>query len=551
VSRMPDNESMRDAIKQEIKIRLMAERDFLSFCRHVDKKHPVDAHHIQVLAHKLEEVAKYILTGGKEGIPRLMVFMPPRYWKSQTASRKFPAWLFGKNPDLRTILTSYNADLASKHSKAVRDIIQTEEYSQVFGELSSTDEPVELDAESKASASWDIAGHMGGMQAAGVGGGITGFGAHLLIIDDPVKGRKEANSETISDDQYEWYKSTAYTRLEDHGAVIVIQTRWDTKDLSGRLLNAMVSDEDADQWDVVFMPAIAPDEKEYPKTHEEFVENLLEGVFLPMEGDQLGRVPGEPLWPKKHDAKALQIKKANMDDFEFDAQFQQMPKLAKGNFFDEDDLDTVSRAPQGLKWYRYVDLALGKTQQSDFNATGAVAMDDSGDEYIRDMIRERDLNSFLGLMKAAMLSDEEHGVIWGIEDNAFQSLVVQQFLSDKSLAKIAIIGITRSGSAGDKTEWAQPWRLRAKQKKVHLVRGAWNLAFKREATSFPKGHDDQIDSVSGGNQMIADNVSGTGKTATAQAVVVNAEQLFGPFDPSALFTDDQLYGISYSTGRKR
>jgi phage terminase large subunit-like protein len=298
------------------------------------------------------------------------------------------------------------------------------------------------------------------------------------------------------------------------------------EDLSGRLLNAMVSDEDADQWDVVFMPAIAPDEKEYPQTHEEYVENLLGGVFLPMGGDQLGRAPGEPLWERKHNAQALRIKKANMDDFEFEAQFQQMPKLASGNFFDEDDFDEVPRAPEGLQWYRYVDLALGKTQQSDFNATGAVAMDRIGDEYIRDMFRERNLDLFLGMLKAAMLSDAEHGTIWGIEGNAFQSLVVKQFLADKALAKIAIIEMTRSSDEGDKTQWAQSWRLRAKQKKVHLVRGAWNLAFKREAVGFPKGHDDQIDSVSGGNQMIADNVSGTGKTASSAAVVVSAEELF-------------------------
>src|SRR5690349_15478254 len=423
---MPRADSKRDAVKAEIKSRLMAERDFLSFCKHVDSKHPVDAQHVQVLAHKLEQVAKYILTGGKEGIPRLMVFMPPRYWKSQTASRKFPAWLFGMNPDLRTIMTSYNADLASKHSKAVRDLIQSEEYSQVFGTLASTNEPVALDPESKASASWEIADRRGGMLAAGVGGGITGFGANLFIIDDPVKGRKEASSETVREDSYEWYKSTAYTRLEDHGAIIVIMTRWDMEDLSGQLLKAMVSDDEADQWDVVCMPAIALDADQYPKTDEEFVENLLRGAFIPMNGDQLGRAPGEPLWKQKHDTQALRIKKANMDDFEFEAQYQQTPRLADGNFFDEDDFSTVEKAPEGLRWFRYVDLALGKTQQSDFNATAAVAMDRKGDEFIRDMVKERSLDLFLGSLKALMLSDAEEGTIWGIEDNAFQSLVVKQ-----------------------------------------------------------------------------------------------------------------------------
>jgi hypothetical protein len=517
----------KSAVKQELKSRLMAERDFLSFCKHVDRKHPVDAQHVQVLARKLEQVAKYILSGGKEGISRLMVFMPPRYWKSQTASRKFPAWLLGRSPDLRIILTSYNADLASKHSKAVRDLIQSNEYSQVFGALASTNEPVDLDPESKASASWDIADRNGGMLATGVGGGITGFGANLFIIDDPVKGRKEAGSETIREDSYEWYKATAYTRLEVHGAIIVIQTRWDMEDLSGKLLKAMVTDEDADQWDVVIMPAIALEEKEYPKTHEEFVENLLRGVFIPMEGDQLGRAPGEPLWKEKHDETALRIKKANMSDFEFVAQFQQTPRLESGNFFDEDDFNYAERAPEGLQWYRYVDLALGKTQLSDFNATAAVAMATDGTLLIRDMLRERNLDFFLGSLKALMLSDKEAGTIWGIEDNAFQSLVVKQFLKDPALAKISIMGITRSSSEGDKTQWAQPWRLRAKQKMVKLVRGVWTLSFVREATAFPGGaNDDQVDTVSGGNQMIADNVSGTGKTASSEAVVVTAEQLF-------------------------
>ena len=518
----------RQAVKDEVKSRLIAERDFLSFCRHVDKKHPTDARHVQVLARKLEQVAKYILTGGQEGISRLMVFMPPRYWKSQTASRKFPAWLLGKNPDLRIIMTSYNADLASKHSKAVRDLIMSEEYSQVFGSLASTDEPVLLDPGSKASAMWEIADRNGGMLAAGVGGGITGFGANLFIIDDPVKGRKEASSETLREDSYEWYRSTAYTRLEDHAAIVVIMTRWDVEDVSGQLLKAMVSDPEADQWEVVFMPALALEEDQYPKTREDFIENLLRGVFIPMGEDQLGRKPGEPLWPKKHDEHQLRALAINMEDFEFIAQFQQMPRLAEGNFFDEDDFDIVERAPAGLQWYRYVDLALGKTQLNDFNATAAVAMDDEGFEYIRDMLKEQKLDSFLPLCKALMLSDDEEGTIWGIEDNAFQTLVVQDFLKDRSLAKIPIIGMTRTSSDGDKTQWAQPWRLRSKQRKVRLVRGAWNLSFLRTASSFPNGrHDDEIDTVSGGNQMIADNVSGTGKTASAEAVVVDASQLFG------------------------
>lgn len=515
----------RDAIKQELKSRLMAERDFLSFCKHVDSKHPTEARHVQVLAHKLEEVAKYILSGGKEGISRLMVFMPPRYWKSQTASRKFPAWLMGKNPDLRIILTSYNADLASKHSKAVRDLIMSEEYSQVFGALASTNDPVLLDPDSKASASWEVADRNGGMLAAGVGGGITGFGANLFIIDDPVKGRKEASSETLREDSYEWYRSTAYTRVEDHGAIIVIMTRWDVEDLAGQLLKAMVSDPDADQWDVVMMPALALEDDQYPKTQADFIENLLRGVFIPMDHDQLGRKANEPLWERKHNDLQLKALSVNMDDFEFAAQFQQMPRLAKGNFFDEDDFKTIERAPDGLRWFRYADLALGKTKTSDFNACYATALNDKGDLFVRDPIKERNLDEFLVFVKAAMLTDEEQGTRWGFEDVAFQHLVFKQMLEDKRLARIAIEAVVPVGSKEDR---ASAWRGRAKAGKVFLVRGTWNLDFLRVASSFgPSARfDDDIDSVSGGVQMIAEDATGGNKTASSQAVVVSAEQLF-------------------------
>lgn len=515
----------RDAIKAELRSRLMAERDFLAFCKHVDEKHPVEARHVQVLAQKLEEVAKYILTGGKEGISRLMVFMPPRYWKSQTASRKFPGWLLGKNPDLRIIMTSYNADLASKHSKAVRDLITSEEYSQVFGQLASTTEPVMLDPDSKASASWEIANRNGGMLAAGVGGGITGFGANLFIIDDPVKGRKDATSETLREDSYEWYRSTAYTRVEKGGAIIVIMTRWDVEDLAGQLLKAMVSDPDADQWDVVMMPALALEEEQYPKTQAEFIENLLRGVFIPMGGDQLGRMPGEPLWVEKHNDLQLRALSVNMDDFEFSAQFQQMPRLAKGNFFDEDNFKIVDKAPDGLRWFRYADLALGKSKTSDFNACYAVGLNEKGDLFIRDPLKERNLDEFLTFVKAAMLSDDEIGTRWGFEDVAFQHLVFKEMLKDPRLVKIAIESVIPVGSKEDR---AAAWRGRAKAGKVYLVRGVWNLDFLRVASSFgPSARfDDDIDSVSGGVQMISEDATGENRTASMEAVVVSAEQLF-------------------------
>lgn len=516
---------VQTAVKADLKSQLRAERYFRDFCGYVDPKHPVDAAHMRVLTKKLQQVAEYILSGGKRGIPRLMIFMPPRYWKSQTASRKLPAWLLGRNPELRVIITSYGADLATTHSKGARDLVQSEKYAAIFGNLAATEEPVVLDPESKASAKWDIAGHMGGMQATGVGGGVTGFGANLFIIDDPVKGRKEVSSEKQRKDDYEWYRSTAFTRVEKNGAILLIMTRWDQDDLAGMLLQKMISDPEADQWEVVMMPAIALEESQYPRDEAEFRENLLRGIYIPMGGDQLGRRPGEALWPERDGLEALQKKSVDMDDFEFTAQFQQTPRLAVGNFFDDEDFRIVDKAPEGLRWFRYIDLALGKSETSDFNATIAVGMAENGDLYLRDLLKIRNLEEFLPACKALMLDDIEKGTIWGVEEVAFQALVTREFLGDPGLANIPILGIKPEG---DKVSRAQSWRMRAKQGKVKLVRAPWNLSFIRTAAAFgPNARfDDEIDSVSGGMQLIAYEAGGEGKTVSSEAVVVEAEELF-------------------------
>jgi predicted phage terminase large subunit-like protein len=522
------NDFSHEELRKALSDRLIAKREFLSFCKYIDPKHPVEARHIQYLGHKLEQVKQFIETGGKEGIGRLMIFMPPRYWKSQTASRKFPAWLLGNNPDLRIILTSYGADLASKHSKEVRDLIESDRYSTVFGEMASGDEPVLLDPDSRSSAAWELAGHSGGMIATGVGGAVTGFGANLFIIDDPVKGRDDASSAARRETIFEWFRSVAWNRLDDvNSAIILIMTRWDQEDLAGKLLTAMVSDEEADQYDIVFMPAEALELKDYPKNEEDYVENLLRGTYIPRasEGDQLKRKPGEPLWPNKHDTDALKKVRANIGDFEYMSQFGQRPRLAVGEFLDDDDFQIVQKAPDGVKWYWPTDLALGETETSDFNIGGAIAMKGE-DLFIRDVVKIRDIDLFLPELRSIMISDEERGYPFGIESVAFQKLVLKQFMADRALVNTEICEIQVAGR-GDKVERARPWRRRAKAGHVFLVKAKWNTDFIRVVTSFPKGrHDDEADFISNGVQMIAEDASGTLKTVSAPAVVVSAEEMF-------------------------
>jgi predicted phage terminase large subunit-like protein len=511
-------------VKEVLANRLMAQRDFLSFCRFMDPKYPWQAGHIRLMTEKLQQVKRYIETKGQAGIGRLMVFMPPRYWKSQTVSRKFPSWVLGCLPETPIILTSYGANLATTHSREARDMILSDRYQSIFGMMSARNEPVILDPDSKSSAQWDLEGHHGGMIAAGVGGAITGFGAGLFIIDDPLKSREEADSLARREMIYEWYRSTAYTRLEDGAAIILVLTRWDVEDLAGKLLNAQVQDGEADQWDVLFLPAIALEQDQYPKTLEDYQENLLRGIYVPMGGDQLGRKPGEPLWPHKHGEHALRSIRANTQDFEFVALYQQLPRLAAGEYFDDQDFQIVEKAPEGLDWYAYIDLALGESETSDYNVTGGVALDKDGNLYLRDRLKEQELEKFLPQVRDLMLSEGELHTHWGVEDVAFQKLVFKDFMKDPGLVNTDIAPVKPNG---DKVQRAQAWRRRAKNGKVCLVRGKWNLDFIRMAASFPKGrHDDDVDWVSGSVQMIAEEAGGERKTQSSEAMVMQAEELF-------------------------
>lgn len=478
--------------------REMARRNVLEFAQYINPKYEATRAH-KYIAEKLTGVERYITSGGREGIGRLMICMPPRHGKTEMM-KLFQAWFLGRNPDMRVITTSYSADLANDNSRAVRDIVMDKKYAALFGRDRA--EPVQVSTEARSIQSWNLAApHRGGMLAAGVGGGITGRGAHLLTIDDPFKNREEAASESQRNRVLTWYRSVAYTRLEKGGAVVLINTRWDQEDLSGALLNHMVSDELGDDWQVVFLPAFALDAEQYPQTEAEFRENLLRGIYIPMGGDQIGRSAGEALWSDKYNAERLRIVQANTLDYEFAAQYQQMPRLAMGNFFDDADFQVVERAPEGLRWFRYIDLALGERETSDMNSTIAAALDATGTLYLRDRLKVRNLETFLPQCKALMLSEAERGVEWGVEDVAFQRLVLRQFLADASLAAVRMYRVKPNG---DKVERARTWQLRAKQGRVKLVRGVWNNDFIREAAAFPNGrHDDDVDAVSGAVQMIA------------------------------------------------
>jgi len=484
--------------------RELARRRLVEFGQYVQKWWKPYPHHMMV-AEALEQVELYIQTKGKEGIGRLIVEIPPRHGKTELASKIFPAWLLGRMPDSRVILTAYGADLAQDNSRAVRQIVTSTEFQGVFGDKSLREDPVSLSDDSRAKNNWDLAApNRGGVVSAGVGGGITGKGAHLLVIDDPFKNREEAESESRRKEVMSWYVSSAYSRLEDGGAVVIMHTRWHREDLTGQLIRSMSNNPMADQWKVICLPALAMEEEEYAQNAEDQHLAMNEGLWKDMS-DPLGRSAGAALWPEKYNESTLAKIKINQEEngqiYEWWALYQQQPRPMDGGFFTSKSFEIVEKAPEKLQWVRYCDLALSEKKSADFNASVAMAIDGDGNVYLRDMIRMHGWDHFRKQFVVSALSPEERGTIWGIEDVAFQALAFQELIKDPRLAGVSI---RRIRPQGDKVERARPLLTRGIAGKLKLVRGAWNQQFITEALDFPKGrHDDQVDTASGGLVMIS------------------------------------------------
>lgn len=324
-----------------------AYRHFLDYCFYIDRNY-LSPPHISYLIKKLEQVEKGI-------IRYLMIFMPPRHGKSETVSRKFPAWYLGKHPDDNIILSSYAYTLAKGFSKEVRDAIESRLYKTIF--------PIGTKDDSRAVNDWDIANHKGGMVTSGVGGSITGYGANLLIIDDPFKNQEEAESEVIREKVWEWYRSVILTRLEPGARIILIMTRWHRKDLAGKIL-----EEDAASWDVVDFPAIA--EKE----------------------DILGRNIGQALWPERYDEKTLAVTKLKVGTRIWNALFQQHPMDIEGSKFKREWFRMYNELPKeafALRRGGGIDTATSLKSASDNTALVDVCRDKDKFLYVDDVFCEK------------------------------------------------------------------------------------------------------------------------------------------------------------------
>lgn len=295
------------------------------------------------------------ITNGE--IDKLMLFLPPRSGKSETVTIRYAAWRIIRQPTTRVIIGAYNQSLARKFSRKIREIVKAEG----------------IDLATDNVDDWEtLAG--GGVRAVGRGAGVTGTGADLIIIDDPIKGMQEANSQGTRDSAYEWITVDLDTRLQPGAAMIIIQTRWHVDDPGGRLLS------NAD-WDYLSIPAIAETQEE----RDYYAERVGLPKGLP---DPLGRQPGEAMPGIFTIQRFLKFQKASPRMFQ--ALYQQQPTEFEGNYFKrsmfEGKLILRSALPENRRMCRYWDKA-GTQDGGSYTAGAKVSIDKENRVYIEHIAR--------------------------------------------------------------------------------------------------------------------------------------------------------------------
>ncbi len=411
-------------------------------------------------------LGEYLMAVERGEINRLIVMMPPRHGKSETTTVKFPAWYLGRHPDRRVIIASHTASLAARFSMRARN-----DFAQYAPEVWG----LEVNPDVSAMYRWDVLDRNdksgkppGGMLAAGIGGPITGQGAHLAIIDDPVKDAEAANSKVQRDAIWDWYRFVLRTRLFPGAAVILVLTRWHEDDLAGRLLKQAEDDPQADQWVVLRLPAIAE------------------------ENDLMGRKPGEALWPEQYDEKALEAIKASVGSYVWAALYQQRPQPAQGQIFRREWWKFYRQAPFPFdEIIQSWDMAFKETNTSDF-VVGQVWGRKGANKYLLDQVRDRmDFPTTIQAVRALSAKwPQAHAKL--VEDKANGPAVI-------ATLKKEISGLIPVEPQGSKEARANAVSPQVEAGNVYLPDPSiapWVHDFIEECVAFPKGaHDDQVDAM--------------------------------------------------------
>lgn len=420
------------------------------------------AHH-RLIARHLEMVER-----GE--IDRLMITMPPRHGKSMLASEFFPAWYMGRNPDHYVVTATYGQELADDFGRKVKNQLEDPIFQEIFPGVCLADDSKSakrFHISKETAGTWSKEGgyehattQRGAYYAVGVGGPLTGRGAHLLLIDDPVRNREDAESEVIRKKIKDWYTSTAYTRLMPGGKIVIIQTRWHEDDLSGWLQ----AEHKHEGWTVLNLPAINTD--------------------------------GEALWPEQYDIEALERIKRALPPRDWSALYQQRPAPDTGDYFKRDWIRAVDNIPpkETLSVYGASDYAV-TSNGGDYTVHVVVGVDAEDRLWLLDMWRQQSssdvwVDSFCDLVR------KWKPIGWAEETGQIKS-GVGPFLVKRMLETGSYVAREQFATRGDKSVRAQSIRGRMALSGLYVQRDQpWLSDLISEMMSFPVGvHDDAVDAL--------------------------------------------------------
>ena len=422
--------------------------DFFNFVKHMWPDF-INGRHHRIIADKFNKLAE-----GK--IDRLIVNMPPRHTKSEFASYFLPAWMIAKNPKLKIIQTTHTADLAVDFGRKVKHLLDDPSYQELFD--------TRLMEDSQAAGKWKT--EQGGEYfAAGVGGAITGRGADLLIIDDPHKEQDIKRDGKAFDKAWNWYLSGPRQRLQPGGRIVVVMTRWSTKDLTARLIESQAAEEGADKWDIIEFPAI------------------------------MGN--GKPCWPEYWEIDQLLKTQASLPVASWNAQYMQQPTAEQGAILKREWWRnwTSERMPKPIFVLQSIDTAFLKKESADYSAITTWGVFNNQDEGQQAIL----LDAQRGRWEFPELKEKAHRL--AIRYNADKVLIEAKAAGIPLYHELFRVGIPV-------TNWT-PSRGNDKYARVHSVSPIfeggriWAPMHRHyaqevveECASFPHGdHDDYVDST--------------------------------------------------------
>jgi len=462
-----------DPAFKELARRELARRKLIEFVKQFHPRYKAGWVHHDI-CRRLEKFMRDVEAGLS---PRLMILMPPRHGKSQLASKLYPAYHLGHFPHHEFIACSYNISLALEFSREVREVVRSDYYSKLFPNT-------RINPEFQSAETWKLASPTGvgsgGYVAAGIGVGITGKGAHVLVIDDPVKNAEEAESAELRQKHWDWYISSAYSRLAPGGGVLVIQTWWHDDDLAGRLQKLMLEDpEGADKFEVIKYPAIAEEDEEF-------------------------RQKGEALHPERYDLKSLErIRRLHQGGRYWSALYQQSPVSDDGAYFTDKMFTYRDNTPriEDMHIYQAWDTAISEESQRQNNWTVGVTMGLDHNDMVHVLKRVRIKTNDSAEIEDAIIDmyreyPRVHGI--GFEDGQIFK-TMRSSLKRRMKERKVYIPLDEKANVlkpvKEKTVRARPLQARMQNGKVTWPRGQeWVDEMRKEFVRFPVGtQDDQVD----------------------------------------------------------